>query len=86
MSSLKRRRDFTFKFLLRKQIEQGERDTKVRTLYRYSTVPKDEEEKREVEASLHVRVQEEEGSGNHSPPPRSITWRALALGDTNRTQ
>ena len=56
VSSLMRRRDFTFKFLLRKQIEQGERDTKARTLYR------DEEEKREVEASLHVRVQKEEGN------------------------
>ena len=70
MNSLKRRRDFTFKFLLRKQIEYGERDTKMRTLNKNSTVLKDNEERREVRASISIGVQEEEGSGNHRPPPQ----------------
>ena len=63
MNSLRRRRDCTFKFLLRKQIEQGEKDTKARTLYR------DEKEKREVEASLHVRVLRKKALATTTLPP-----------------
>ena len=55
--------------LRRKQIEYGERDTKMRTLNRDSTVPEDKEKRREVGASIHIRVQKEVGSGNHRPPP-----------------
>ena len=85
MNSLKRRRNFTFKFLLRKQIEYGERETKMRTLNKDSTVLKDKEERRDFRASISMGVQEEEGSGNHRPPPRSST-RALTLGNTDTPQ
>ena len=81
MKSLKERRDFTLGFLLRKQIEPGEKDTKARTLCHDHLTPAGKEEKCEAAASLHLRVQARGEQGNPSTLPEHI-MRVLTMRHT----